>query len=390
MKRWGFIAVAAMLLGATPAAAEPLFPPLKPGGMLVDCQTAAPGAPLCRLRHDLTETEARVRLAGKKQVFWVERDTFSVVAEDDREAVELCCAVQGPMARLPGTNLWTLSVRIPEMRRAILDVFIMQPGRPTFAAEWRGPEAGPPAIVADSLAGQIRRETVVSTRLLARRGLTIYLPPGWAPGGRYRVAYVADGQAVPAFAEVVEPLILAGRIEPVVLVGINAGDNAQRMRDYLVDFVAGDTSFARHEAFVIEEVMPLVEREFGASTSPKDRLLIGESNGGAWALDMALRHPELFGQAAPLSFGWQKAARELGKPMKPRLFFAAGTLEGNFLKRTTDVAQAARAEGYDVRLVTPVSGHSSFMWRDLYPQVFEWAYPRVEARRNDGGPTAGR
>jgi hypothetical protein len=54
---------------------------------------------------------------------------------------------------------------------------------------------------------------------------------------------------------------------------------------------------------------------------------------------------------------------------------ALGALESAFLKITTEYAARAEAAGYQVKLVTPVSGHTSAMWDMLYPQVFEWAFP---------------
>lgn len=188
---------------------------------------------------------------------------------------------------------------------------------------------------------------------------------------------MADGEGLVPYAWTIEPLILSGRIPPVILVGLPSGESDDRARDYLLGLPeGGDAGFVRHETFFLEEVMPWAEQAYGASTRPQDRLLIGQSNGAAWAVATALRHPELFGAAAGLSFGWPPAAGALGAVRKPRLFLAAGTLEGRFHLRTTELAQNARTAGYDVTLLTPVSGHSPMMWDDLRPQAFAWAFGR--------------
>jgi enterochelin esterase-like enzyme len=372
MRRWAVIASLAAGLLSLPAAAAPEFPDLANAGFK-DCD-AALGAAVCRLRHDLTSDEAAARLSGRDRAWWVEGDTFNVVAQKEAKQLGLCCAIQGPMARLPGTDYWTLSARVRDLDRAVIDVGLLTDTRPADA-EWRGPQAPPRAQHAQPLKGRIVAETVRSRHLGAKRELWIYLPPGYVASARYPVVYAADGGSVP-IAETVEPLILAGKVRPMVIVGVESGGDEQRSVDYLRNFNGkGDEGFARHEAFFLQEVVPLAETKWGASPRPADRLVIGQSSGAAWALATALRNPAAFPQAAVLSLGWPPNGRGLGGPLKPRLFLAAGTLEGNFHKRTREIAQAARTAGHDVSFVSRVSGHSPSMWQDLYPQVAEWAFP---------------
>lgn len=103
-------------------------------------------------------------------------------------------------------------------------------------------------------------------------------------------------------------------------------------------------------------------------------MLLSQSYGAAWALSTTLRHPREFGQAAVLSFAWPEGAKGMGGPVKPRLYFAAGTLEGIFLRRTREVSQAAAAAGHDVELHVGVSGHSNALWQDQYASAAEWAF----------------
>jgi enterochelin esterase-like enzyme len=368
------VAAAAALLSA-PAGA-PVFPPLPAGGGVVDCEGTAPDAPVCRLPRVFGEAEARARLAGRKIAAWDEGDVFNVLVVDDRAEVRLCCAIQAPMARVPGTDIWMLTVRVPELRRAVLDVFVFRPGEAVEPIEWRGPDAEAPWSKVGVLKGKVVNRTHQSRHMGEPRELSIYLPPGHRPDRRYPVVYLADGEGTEPAAYWIEPLILAGRIPPIVIVGLHSGENEARSRAYLLDRDRNgdERPFAHHEAFFLEEVVPLAQTEYGASAKPQDRLLMGHSNGAAWAVATALRHPDMFGQAAALSFAWPPASKVLGGPVKPRLFLAAGTLEGAFHRRTVELAGQAREAGYDVNLLAPISGHAEVMWRDLRPQALEWAF----------------
>ncbi len=54
----------------------------------------------------------------------------------------------------------------------------------------------------------------------------------------------------------------------------------------------------RQEAYLLQDVLPLVESEYPVSTEPEGRLLVGFSKSGWGAWSLLLRHPEIFGAAA--------------------------------------------------------------------------------------------
>lgn len=342
---------------------------------LKDCDAVA-ARPLCRVKRSITDAEASQRLDGQGLRWWRENDTFSVLAVHRSDSLRMCCAIQAPMARLPGTDIWTLTVRIADLDKAVLDISPLRGGpTPYPPPEWRGPAAPVKRPLSAPLKGALVTETIMSRHLGAARGLTIYLPPDHRPGRRYPVIYAADGRGASAVAAAVEPLILTGRIPATMIVGVHAGNGERRALDYLRNAkAAGDGAFQQHEQFFLTEVMPLAEQRFGATTRPEERMLLGQSNGAAWALSTALRHPRDFGQAAVLSFGWPEGAKGMGGSVRPRLYFAAGTLEGIFLRRTREASQAAATAGHDVQLHVEVSGHSNALWQDQYASAAEWAF----------------
>lgn len=68
-----------------------------------------------------------------------------------------------------------------------------------------------------------------------------------------------------------------------------------------------DRSLAQ-ERYLVEVVLPLVERTYPALAEPRGRLLVGFSKSGWGAWSLLLRHPKVFGRAAswdaPLTMGW--------------------------------------------------------------------------------------
>jgi predicted alpha/beta superfamily hydrolase len=89
----------------------------------------------------------------------------------------------------------------------------------------------------------------------------------------------------------------------------------------------------RYMRFVVEELLPFVDRTYRTRTTAVDRTVIGSSLGGLVSLDLALRHPETFGRAGVLSpaVWWSDRAvvrRVVAMGKRPvRLWLDIGTAE---------------------------------------------------------------
>ena len=146
------------------------------------------------------------------------------------------------------------------------------------------------------------------------RDLLVWLPPHYDenPGESYPVLYLMDGQNIfqkpsgtPAewgADETATRLIQAGKIEPLIIVGVPHG-GASRAEEYIPGSSAsGKTIFGRtpagddHVAWLAREVMPRVERAFRVRTGPANTGVGGASAGGLIALHAALERPDLFGR----------------------------------------------------------------------------------------------
>ena len=373
-----------VLAGLMQVAAPEALPPIRPRPLAEVCSEVTTVA--CRVPGAISSEEARRRLADTDLAFWVDQGVFHVVTRREVPAVNLCCDVQSGMEAIEGEpGLWRLSTRIEDIDRAALDVFIMpSPPRPTSSMgdipSWRGPEAPIRMAVKPAPATWVSEHTIQSRALRRPRRIDIYRPPGEGP---MPVLYMADGGSVVGYAETIQPLIESGTLPPVMLVGLHSGPgdpgpdddlNMIRSREYLYGLDTGDGSlFDRHEAFLLKEVMPLAE-SLGASSDPSQRIVSGYSNGAAWALAMATRHPERFGKVLALSFGWaNEPMRDLMTHTRfGDVYLNAGTLETQFHRDTAATASLMQTQADRVKFDSRVAGHSQTMWLEQFPLGLLW------------------
>lgn len=377
------IALAAALT-IPPARTEPFVLPL-----MEACAAAATGAPACRLPAGVDGATARARLAGARgEAFWVEGDLFHVVARRTAPSVSLCCGLQSAMERVPGeADLWSLSVRVDEIARAVLDVMIIAESEESLPAvtetpQWRGPEAPARAETGVVPDGLVIRRQIDSAALGERREVQIYRPPGEGP---MPVIYLADGESTGMFAETIHPLIARGDLPPVMIVGLHSGpmsladgEDASLIRhqEYLPGW-AGEPQgrFIAHDRFLVEEVLPLAE-SLGASSRRQDRAVAGYSNGAAWAVAMATDHPELFGKVMALSFGWTDGGlmARIRASRYGDVWLGAGTLEPPFHNISRQTAEVLAPLADRVTFDSRVAGHTPVMWNDQFPAASQWLF----------------
>ncbi len=145
--------------------------------------------------------------------------------------------------------------------------------------------------------------TMESEILAATRQFAIYLPPDYESSKRsYPVLYLLHGAGDDQtgwvqFGEVrriADEAIQNGSATPMIIVMPDADTGR---RGY---FNSMDGSW-RYEDFFFEELMPYVEKVYRIRRDKRYRAVAGLSMGGGGAFMYALRHPELFSSACPLS-----------------------------------------------------------------------------------------
>jgi endo-1,4-beta-xylanase len=142
-------------------------------------------------------------------------------------------------------------------------------------------------------------------------GFNIYLPPQYEtePARRFPVAYYLHGttgteSSDAGLAKDVDAAIASGRASPVIYVFPNGGSGSY-YRDWPENYV-------RAETMLIRELLPFIDRNYRTIDRPSARGICGFSMGGAGAIRLVLKYPELFGTAAALAPAIDKTPEDFG------------------------------------------------------------------------------
>jgi predicted esterase len=161
------------------------------------------------------------------------------------------------------------------------------PGPSGFAQVTKGPAGG---VV---LRGRIPNSVVPGDR----RDSAIYLPPGYKAGTRYPAIFLLHGfPGSPSgfydslqLAKVADDLISSHRVAPFVAVMPVAGRVTGNRSD--------EEWAGRWEDYLVRDVVPWATTHLSLEKGLNGRAIAGISAGAFGAVDIALRHPGLFGVA---------------------------------------------------------------------------------------------
>jgi S-formylglutathione hydrolase FrmB len=151
--------------------------------------------------------------------------------------------------------------------------------------------AGFTPVAAGPAGGNVLTGTFPGT---ARLGY-VYLPPGYRSTGSYPVVYLLHGMpGSPSeyldgtdLAQFADQAIAAGRIRPFIAVIPAAGTRGRYNGEW-----AGPWEDA-----LVDRIVPWVDAHLPTIADSRGRVIAGLSAGGFGAIDIALRHPQLFGTA---------------------------------------------------------------------------------------------
>jgi len=190
------------------------------------------------------------------------------------------------------------------------------------------------------------------------RTIAVWVPPGY----RFPVLYLHDGQNLfdpqTAFAgqpwwadEVAEHEVRAGRVAPLLLVGV--ANTPDRLREYgprpCGPGRADDLSRA-YGRFLVEEVKPFIDSHYRTLDGPEHTGVGGSSMGGLISLYLCRWYPGVFGRCAALSpsLWWDRESFRLNLGVYPvwlgrcRVWLDMGTREGNTDEAATALVRRAR------------------------------------------------
>ncbi len=213
--------------------------------------------------------------------------------------------------------------------------------------------------------------------------------------GRWRVPIVFDN------------LIARGDMPPTIAVFINPGNDKSKPdnrkpsnRGFEYDSL-GD----RYARFLLEEILPEVEKKYTISKSPEMRAICGSSSGGICAFTVAWEHPESFGKVLT-SVGsftnlrggnvYPSLVRKTEpKPIRMYMADTSGDVDnafGSWPWANQLMASALKYMGYDVRFDWAEGyAHNSDFGGSKFPEALKWLWRKdsFQAQLNTKGDLKG-
>lgn len=199
---------------------------------------------------------------------------------------------------------------------------------------------------------------------------------------------------------VLDNLIAAGRIPAMIGIFVEPGDKGDGMPIYGGGFVepgsnrgkeydSTDDLFSR---FLLEELIPLVAKDYALSEKPEDHALCGASSAAQAAFSAAWHRPDQFrkvvshiGSFTAIRGGDCNPDRIRKNPAKPiRIFLQDGShdlniIYGDWVLANKTMVSALEYRGYDYKYVLGEGGHNIEHGGAILPETLEWLW-----RADDG------
>lgn len=267
------------------------------------------------------------------------------------------------------------------------------------------PEMPEPSLGADSMEkpgtpkGKVKHFDYADSKVFpgTKRRIHLYVPAQYDAKKETAVMVFQDGHAYVnpkgAFraTTVFDNLIAAGDMPPVIGIFIDPGHkgdskpgapwkNNNRSFEY-------DTLSADYATFLIDEILPLVGKDYNLTKDPEMRAICGTSSGGICAWTVAWVRPDAFRKVAS-SIGsftnirggdaYPGMIRKTEK--KPiRGFFQEGINDldnehGNWPLGNMAMEAALKFKGYDYKYVWGHGGHDPKQMGAIFPDAMRWLW----------------
>lgn len=268
-----------------------------------------------------------------------------------------------------------------------------------------------PATSAKPETGIVMTHDLTSAALGNTRKLRVWLPPGYtdvkSEAERYPVLYMHDGQncfdAATSFDgewgidETLARLIGAGRVPPMIVVGIDSIPSARTNEYSPIVIGSGENreggSADAYLRFVTDEVMPFIARTYRIKTGPAHTAMGGASLGGLVTLHAAMTLPGVFGailvESPSLWVGDGEVLRRMSEQQvwPQRVAIAMGTMEkgkpaqdAQWVEQTRQAEASLRAAGLDDSrlrvMIEDGAAHNVQAWRGRFEGLAAFLFAR--------------
>jgi enterochelin esterase family protein len=242
--------------------------------------------------------------------------------------------------------------------------------------------------------GQLIHMPVWHSQIFAdtRREWWIYIPPGLKPDEDAAVMVFQDGQGPKGYVPVIfDNLIAKGDMPKTVGIFISPGtlpgNKSNRSFEY-------DTLSDQYTRFLLEEILPEVEKKVRLTHDPDRRAISGASSGGICSFTVAWQRPDQFrkvlswvGSFTDIAHGDSLVAGGHNYPFmirlsdkKPiRVFLQDGendldNLFGNWPMANQQMAKALAFKDYDYKFIFGHGTHNDKMGRAMLPDALRWLW----------------
>jgi enterochelin esterase-like enzyme len=178
------------------------------------------------------------------------------------------------------------------------------------------------------------------------------------------------------------PVTVGLFVQPGQVPAAVKGGVARKCRSFEYDSLGG-----RYAKFLIEELIPDLEKKYRITKDPKGRAICGNSSGGIAAFTVAWERPDAFrkvvshiGSFTNIRGGHVYPALIRKTDTKPlRVFLQEGendldNMHGSWPLANRDMAAALNYKGYDYKFVMGDGKHSGRHGGAIFPETMRWLW----------------
>ncbi len=351
--------------------------------------------------------EAATRLAERLRT-WFGADELKAGAKPKTQETDVVWAIETtaqnvsvvsqtsdfrlPLVRLGDTNVWAAAKTLPEgtgMRwnydvdgRSVGGNFFEVYTTPREATDLGAPQ------------GKLTEMPVWTSTIFpgVTRHWWVYVPSQYQKSKPACVMIFQDGGGYRDYVpRVFDNLIASGQMPVTVGVfldpGVRPDGSSERSFEY-------DTLSDQYARFLLQEILPEVEKTTPLKHDAASRAIAGLSSGGICAFTAAWQRPDEFGKVVSWIGSFTNIAsgatgREGGHnyealirktPMKPiRVFLQDGANDldndnGNWPLANQQMAKALAFKGYDYKFIFGQGTHSPAHGRSIFPDALRWLW----------------
>jgi enterochelin esterase family protein len=311
-----------------------------------------------------------------------------------------------PLTRIEGTNLFHLTVEIPENSRVEYKLDVQRAGKSEWVMDPRNPRRAEDPFGANSVLqsdgyeepewsvahpatrpGTLEPFVFESKAMDGPRSGHVYLPARFRRSRVYPLLVVHDGSDYIRYAAMKTVLDnLIHRLEiPEFIVAFT--DPVERLTEYAND--------VRHARYLTEELVPDLASRFPLRDRPEARALMGASFGAIAAFSTADRYPRFWGrlllQSGSFAFSdvgqknrrgpvfdrvvaFMNRYRADPRPVSEKVFVSCGVYESLIYENRSLVPLLSKT-GMGVRFDEARDGHNWENWRDRLRAGLSWLFP---------------